>query len=72
MRKMKDNPEEIAAHLIKVNGLEGALEKTLAGIFKSNAKGDNYSLSVWRDVRRIITNQMPKPNMDPEKPESVS
>jgi len=69
---MKDNPVEIAEHLIKVNGLEGALEKTLAGILKSNAKGDNYSLSVWRDVRRIITDQMPKPNMDPERPESVS
>ena len=68
---MKDDPFEIAEHLIKVNGLEGALKETLDGIFKSNAKNDNYSLSIWRDVRRIITARMsqseggtdlPKPN----------
>ncbi len=51
---MKDDPSQIADSLIEQHGVDGALEMVREGIATAHANGDNYRLSVWRDVRRIL------------------
>ena len=52
---MRDNPHEIADHLIKEHGLDGALEQATAGTTAAaQNQSDNYRLSVWREVKRIL------------------
>ncbi len=51
---MSDDPQEIADHLIKEHGLEGALEQAMAGTTAAQHQGDNYRLSVWREVKRAL------------------
>lgn len=48
---MRDDPEEIAAHLVREHGRDGALAAVDEGKMKAIQSGDNYSLSVWREVR---------------------
>ncbi len=50
----KENPSEIAEHLAQENGLEGAIQVMRDGIAKAHQDGDNYSLSIWREVRRKL------------------
>jgi uncharacterized protein len=47
----KDDPNEIAAYLVQENGLDRAIEISTSGVGKASADGDNYSLSIWREVR---------------------
>ncbi len=47
---MKDDPNQIADHLIEQHGVDGALETVRDGIAAAKANGDNYRLSVWREV----------------------
>jgi hypothetical protein len=55
LSNMKDDPSQIAASLIIVeHGLDGALKAAREGIAAAHADGDNYSLSVWREVRREL------------------
>ena len=51
---MNDNPSEIADHLIQVHGLDGARQSARDGITAAQADEDNYSLSVWREIRRAV------------------
>jgi hypothetical protein len=51
---MNDNPAQIADHLIEQHGVDGALNAVREGIGSAQADRDNYRLSVWRDVRRIL------------------
>mgnify|MGYP000367821409 FL=1 len=51
---MKDDPSQIADHLIEDHGVEGALEMVRDGIELAHDIGDNYRLSVWREVRRVL------------------
>ena len=53
---MNDDPSQIADHLIEQHGVDGALEAVRDGVAAAQASGDNYNLSVWRDVRRILQN----------------
>ncbi len=54
MVPMKDNPQEIAEHLIEEHGLDGAVGAVMNGITEAHEQGDMYRLSVWRDVRRKL------------------
>ena len=47
---MKDDPSHIANNLITQHGVDGALEVVREGIAADHASGDNYRLSVWREV----------------------
>ena len=47
---IKDDPSQIADHLIEQHGVDGALEAVRQGIAAAHASGDNYRLSVWREV----------------------
>jgi hypothetical protein len=52
---MRDDPRKIAVNLIKEHhGLELALERATEGIADAQEQDDNYSLSIWREVRRIL------------------
>ena len=51
---MPDDPKEIANFLIREHGLNDALTKVAAGIATAHEEGDNYALSVWREVKRIL------------------
>ena len=56
---MKDDPSHIANNLIAQHGVDGALASVREGIAMAHADGDNYRLSVWREVRRVLRD---KPN----------
>jgi hypothetical protein len=51
---MQDDPSQIANHLIEQHGVDGALQSVIDGIATAHADGDNYRLSVWREVRRVL------------------
>jgi len=51
---MKDDPSQIADHLIEQHGVDGALEMVREGIATAHANRENYRLSVWREVKRIL------------------
>ena len=48
---MNDDPNQIANDLIEQHGADGALDMVREGIVTAHANGDNYRLSVWREVR---------------------
>ncbi|MDA1101174.1 MAG: hypothetical protein O2967_19575 [Proteobacteria bacterium] len=54
---MKDDPNKIAKWLIEAHGPEDARRMVLARILKAQDDGDNYGLSVWREVRLILAKQ---------------
>ena len=49
-----DDPKQIAAWLVQQHGLERARMEVLAGVMQAQKAEDNYALSVWRDVKRIL------------------
>ena len=51
---MNDDPNEITASLVAQHGLEGAKQVALDGVMEAQRAGDNYRLSIWRDVRRLL------------------
>jgi len=51
---MKDDPSQIASNLIAQHGVDGALKSVREGIATAHADGDNYRLSVWREVGRVL------------------
>ena len=51
---MRDDPHNIAEHLVQEHGIDLALERATEGIAEAQEQGDNYGLSVWREVRRIL------------------
>ncbi len=51
---LRDDPHVIAEHLVQEHGLERALVRATEGTTAAQEQGDNYGLSVWRDVKRIL------------------
>lgn len=51
---MRDDPKQIAEHLLQQHGPEGALAHAVEMTQEAQRAGDNYALSVWRDVKRIL------------------
>ena len=64
---MKDDPSQIANNLIAQHGVDGALESVRERIATAHADGDNYGLSVWREVRRALRDK-PDTAGDQESP----
>lgn len=52
--EMSDDPNQIASDLIEQYGADGALDTVREGIATAHTNGDNYRLSVWREVRRVL------------------
>ena len=51
---MHNDPHAIADALIEEHGLEGAIKTVLDNIVVAYDKGDNYSVSVWREIKRVL------------------
>lgn len=51
---MENSPEQIAAYLVKRDGVSGAMQTALAGVLDAQTDRDNYTLSVWREVKAAI------------------
>ncbi|MFT5487997.1 MAG: hypothetical protein ACI9JL_004270 [Paracoccaceae bacterium] len=49
-----DDANEVAAYLVRKNGLEGARLIAMDGTSSANAEGDMLRLSVWRQVKAIL------------------
>lgn len=54
---VRDDPEEIADHLVQEHGFDGAMAAVDEGKTKAASEGDNYTLSVWRKVRVALQNR---------------
>lgn len=57
---MDDNPQQIAASLVQQFGLEGARMEVLAHVIQAQEEGDNYALSILREVKRILGQTVPE------------
>jgi hypothetical protein len=55
--ELSEDPIAIAEHLIQEHGLDRAVEKATEGISASQRDGDNYQLSVWREIKGILVNR---------------
>ena len=64
MTSLRDAPSDIAKYLIQENGIDSAIQVASDGITKAQQDGDNYALSVWREVKTILRNE----NDGPEGP----
>ena len=51
---MQQDPSDIATSLIHEHGKEAAMRLALEETIKAQNNNDNYSLSIWRDVKRIL------------------
>ncbi len=51
---MPDDPKQIAKFLIREHGLDDALARVVTEIATAHEEGDNYALSVLREVKRIL------------------
>ncbi len=49
------NPSEMASSLIHQHGKHLAMRLAMEETIKAQDKNDNYSLSIWRDVKRILS-----------------
>ena len=52
---MTNNPNIIADQMIQEHGLDGALQKAQEATQVSLKTRDNYSASVWRDIKRVLS-----------------
>ena len=50
-----DDPNKIATWLIKEHGPDGAYLAAIDGAAQAMSDGDGYRLSIWRDVKRTLT-----------------
>ena len=57
---MNDDPNLIAQDLIEELGAEEAIKTASNGISDAHINRDNYQLSMWREVRRILKDQNDK------------
>ena len=52
---MNDDPKQLARYLVQQHGSsEAALKTAMEGTADAYESGDNYALSVWRDIKRIL------------------
>jgi hypothetical protein len=55
---MNNDPQTIAEFLIREHGVDGAYQAALKGATDAQRDNDNYRLSVWREVKRIIREKL--------------
>lgn len=51
---MRDDPYRIAEWLVQEHGLDQARAEVLSGVLQAQKEGDNYALSVWREVKHLL------------------
>ena len=55
--RRKDDPQETADYLLKKHGQHEAYAVAVKGAIDAQEAGDNYRLSVWRDVKRLLATE---------------
>ncbi|MBT4016595.1 MAG: hypothetical protein HOE62_01495 [Alphaproteobacteria bacterium] len=55
--KHRDDPQETADYLLKKHGQHEAYAVAVKGAIDAQEAGDNYRLSVWRDVKRLLATE---------------
>jgi hypothetical protein len=50
----KDDPQQIAKYLLDKHGSDGAYDAAELGALEAHAEGNNYRLSVWREVKQLL------------------
>jgi hypothetical protein len=50
----KDNPRQITEYLLKKHGHVEAYKAALDGALEAQEEGNNYRLSIWREVKRML------------------
>ena len=58
MRISKDkieDPQQIADYLLGKHGYKAAYSAALAGAIEAQSEDDNYRLSIWRDIKFIVS-----------------
>jgi len=58
---MSHDPKEIADHLVQQHGENGAFQIAVENAIAMQNSGDNYALSIWRDVKRVLNSLREKP-----------
>lgn len=51
----KYDPRQTAAYLLQQHGHRRAYDVVLKGVFQAQEDGDNYRLSVWREVKLLLS-----------------
>ena len=51
---MPDDPHKIAEYLIGEHGQESAEQMAFESAMEAQDAGNNYDLSIWREVKRIL------------------
>jgi hypothetical protein len=54
---MPNDATELADNLINEHGIEDAVEVVRSYTEEAKSTGDNYRLSVWREVRAVLRNR---------------
>jgi hypothetical protein len=54
---MLNDPTQIADDLIDEHGLEGAVAVVRSNTEEAKSTGDNYRLSVFREIRAVLRNR---------------
>jgi hypothetical protein len=52
-----DSPKDIVKYLIHEFGHDGAVHAAIEGVDAAHRDGDNYALSVWREVKGLLREQ---------------
>ncbi|MEK9673910.1 MAG: hypothetical protein VW268_15640 [Rhodospirillaceae bacterium] len=66
-----DDPKEIATYLIQEYGLDAALQAAVKGTTMAHIEDDNYSLSIWREVKVILRGHSEPKEAEPEQRRSA-
>ncbi len=51
----EEDPQQIAAEMLGKQGYSTAYRNALAGAIEAQTDGDNYRLSIWREVKLILS-----------------
>ena len=51
---MADDAHEISEYLVRENGQEKAEQIAFESAMEAQESGNNYELSIWREVKRIL------------------
>ena len=51
---MRGTAQEIADFLIREHGPDRAMDAAIEGVAAAHNSDDNYQLSIWRQVKRIL------------------
>jgi hypothetical protein len=54
---VRDDPKEIADHLQNKHGLKEAMAVVDKGKREASLEGNNYTLSIWREIKVILQNR---------------